>query len=88
MRSSQLRIIFVTRRRVLPQQGLRLVVAVSVLAGFRIRSVGRTAVPVAGSVDPVSVDSGGRRSVEVVVAKFGAETFDRLSELRFENRPH
>ena len=73
------------------QQRLRLeIVGVAVLSGFRLRSVGRTSVPVSGSVDPVSVDSGRRRSVNVAVvveSVFRSEAVDRFAELGFENGP-
>ena len=73
------------------QQRLGLeVVGVAVLPGFRFRSVGRTSVPESGSVDPVSVDSGRRRSVNVAVVVepvFRSEAVDRFAELGFENGP-
>ena len=62
----------------------------AVLSGFRFRSVGWTSVPVSGSVDPVSVDSGRRRSVNVAVVVepvFRSEAVDRFAELGFENGP-
>jgi hypothetical protein len=73
---------------VFAKQGLGLIKVVPVFdcAGFRIaRSVRRSSVPISGSVNPVSVEASGGRSVVVVQAVFGAETVDSFRQLSLEN---
>ena len=89
MTSSQLRVDVLGG--VLSQQCLRLIKVVSIFdgrSGFRIRSVRRSSVSVAGSVDPVPVQSGHRGSVDVVVvvqSVLVAEAVAGFDQLRFDN---